>query len=411
MSTDVITEPQSSLAHRPAHVPEDLVRDFNVYDIPGAADDVQAAYAAIQQANPDIFWTPHNGGHWVATRGEDIIAMQRDYQHFSHKHIVLPPMPEGTPRQIPLEMDPPEHARYRRPLMQSLMPAIVSELESKVRDVAIEAIERVLPQGQCEFMEDFAKVLPIHVFLELVELPISDKHRLLPIAERSVRGSTAEIRLQAQQEMGGYLIDKIIARREHPGDDLLSKLVNVDVGGQRISEMEAVSYATLVLFGGLDTVAGMIGFIARFLAMNPGHRRQLVDRLDDEEFVKHAIEEMIRRHGLANTARVITGDFEYKGVRFHAGDRILPANLWVGMDARINDNPLVVDFEREKPVHAAFGNGPHACPGAVLARREIRIFLQEWLSRIPDFHITPGTKPELATGMVNGVLRLDLSWP
>lgn len=395
---------------RPAHIPAELVRDFNLYDVPGSSEDVQAAYAAVQQSSPDIFWTPHNGGHWVATRGDDIIAMQRDYKHFSNKHIVLPPMPESTPRQIPLEVDPPEHAAYRRPLMQSLMPAIVSELDSTVRNVAIRAIEELLPQGECEFIEDFAKVLPIHVFMELVNLPIEDKSILLPLAEDSVRGSTAEIRLAAHQGMGTYLLDKVQARRENPGDDLLSKLVNVDLGNGRISENEAVDYATLVLFGGLDTVAGMIGFIARFLALNPGHREQLVERLDDEAFLKQAIEELIRRHGLANTARVITEDFDYKGIAFRAGDRILPANLWVGMDDRLNENPLVVDFNREKPVHAAFGNGAHACPGALLARREIRIFLQEWLSRIPVLHIKPGTKPVLATGMVNGVLRLDLVW-
>lgn len=395
---------------RPAHVPAGLIRDFDFYDVPGAGEDVQAAYAAVQQSCPDIFWTPRNGGHWVATRGEDIIAMQRDYQHFSHQHIVLPPMPEGTPRQIPLEMDPPEHARYRRPLMQALMPAIVAELESKVRAVAVAAIERVRPQGQCEFIEDFAKVLPIHVFLELVELPLADKAILLPLAEDSVRGRDAETRLRAHQAMGGYLLDKVRARRERPGGDLLSKLVNVDLGGERISEAEAVAYATLVLFGGLDTVAGMIGFIARFLALSPSHRRTLVERLDDEAFLGRAIEELIRRHGLANTGRVIAQDLEYKGIAFRAGDRILPANLFVGLDDRLNDDPLVVDFDRERPVHAAFGNGPHACPGAVLARREIRIFLQEWLSRIPDFQIKPGTTPVLATGMVNGVLRLELTW-
>lgn len=395
---------------RPAHVSADLVRDFNLYDIPGSSEDVQAAYAAIQQANPDIFWTPHNGGHWVATRGADIIAMQRDYQHFSHRNILLPPMPEGTPRQIPLEMDPPEHARYRRPLMQALMPAIVSELETTVRTVAIDAIERVLPHGECEFIEDFAKILPIHVFLDMVDLPVADKAMLLPLAEDSVRGATAQIRMESHQAMGAYLLDKVRARRENPGDDLLSKLVNVDVGYGSISEKEAVEYCTLVLFGGLDTVAGMIGFIARFLAMNTGHRAQLVARLDDEAFLKHAIEELVRRHGLANTARVIPQDFEYKGVQFRAGDRILPANLWVGMDDRLNDSPLVVDFERAQPVHAAFGNGPHACPGAILARREIRIFLEEWLKRIPDFSIKPGTQPAMATGMVNGVLRLELVW-
>ncbi|MFC0302821.1 cytochrome P450 [Sphingomonas sp. C8-2] len=401
---------ERTLAPRPEHVPAELVRDFDLYDIPGAAEDIQAAYRAIQQASPDIFWTPHNGGHWVATRGEDIVEMQRDYNRFSHQHIVLPPMPDA-PRQIPLEMDPPEHARYRRPLMQALLPSIVSELESKVRQVAIDAVERLLPRGECEFVEDFAKVLPIHVFLELVELPLDDKAYLLALAEDSVRGRDAETRGRSQQLMGAYLLPWIRARREMPGNDLLSKLVNVDIGGERISEAEATSYATLVLFGGLDTVAGMIAFIARFLAQNPEQRRQLVERLDDDAFVKNAIEEMVRRHGLANTARVIASDFDYKGVSFRAGDRILPANLFVGVDDRINPDPLVVDFSREKPVHAAFGNGAHACPGAVLARREIRIFLQEWLSRIPDFRIKPGTRPVLATGMVNGVLRLELVWP
>ncbi len=401
---------ERTLAPRPEHVPAELVRDFDLYDIPGAAEDIQAAYRAIQQASPDIFWTPHNGGHWVATRGEDIVEMQRDYNRFSHQHIVLPPMPDA-PRQIPLEMDPPEHARYRRPLMQALLPSIVSELESKVRQVAIDAVERLLPRGECEFVEDFAKVLPIHVFLELVELPLDDKAYLLALAEDSVRGRDAETRGRSQQLMGAYLLPWIRARRETPGNDLLSKLVNVDIGGERISEAEATSYATLVLFGGLDTVAGMIAFIARFLAQNPEQRRQLVERLDDDAFVKNAIEEMVRRHGLANTARVIASDFDYKGVSFRAGDRILPANLFVGVDDRINPDPLVVDFSREKPVHAAFGNGAHACPGAVLARREIRIFLQEWLSRIPDFRIKPGTRPVLATGMVNGVLRLELVWP
>jgi len=401
----------TELPARPAHVPAELVRDFNLYDIPGADHDVQAAYAAIQQQNPDIFWTPHNGGHWVATRGEDVVAMQRDYQHFSHKHIVLPPMPEGSPRQIPLEMDPPEHPAYRRPLMQFLMPHTVATLENKVREVAIAAIERVLPQGECEFIEDFAKVLPIHVFLELVDLPVTDKTALLPIAEASVRGADAATRQRAQQDMGLYLLDKVRARRENPGDDLLSKLVNVEIDGALISEPEAISFATLVLFGGLDTVAGMIGFIGRFLAEHPEHRRELASRLDDEAFVKHAIEELIRRHGIANTARVIAHDCEYRGVIFRAGDRILPANVFVGIDERLNPDPLSVDFARTKPVHAAFGNGPHACPGAGLARREIKIFLQEWLSRIPDFRIKPGTAPVLATGMVSGVLRLELVWP
>ena len=90
---------------------------------------------------------------------------------------------------------------------------------------------------------------------------------------------------------------------------------------------------------------------------------------------------------------------------------ILPPNLLVGLDDRKIADPLTVDLTRPFPNgHAVFGNGPHTCPGAVLARREIRTFIEEWFARIPDFEIKPGTQPVIATGMVNGVLELWLSW-
>lgn len=394
-----------------AGVPDELVHDFDLYDIPGATEDIQLAYLAIQRSAPDIFWTPRNGGHWVATRAEDVRKIQLDHKHFSHRRIVLPRMPEGTPRQIPLELDPPEHAHYRRPLMQALLPAIVGKLEGKVREVAVAAIDRFVSNGECEFVEDFAKVLPIHVFLDLVDLPIADKAYLLPIAEDSVRGRDAETRTRAHRAVADYLHKWVVERRETPGDDLLSKIVNVDIRGERISHAEAISFASLVLFGGLDTVAGMLAFFARFLADNPGHRRQLIDRLDDGAFVDNAIEELLRRHGITNTARYVAEDHVFKGVRLREGDMILPMSLLVGLDDRAVDDPLTVDFERPKPAHAAFGNGPHACPGAILARRELKIFIEEWLPRIPDFAVKPGTTPHLATGMVNGILRLELIWP
>jgi len=411
MSNAVEADGTSALAPKPQHVPEHLVYDFDLYDVPGASEDIHRALKAVQNSAPDIFWTPRNGGHWVATRAADITAMQRDYRHFSNQHILIPPAPEGTPRQIPLEMDPPEHPFYRRQLVEALLPAVVADLEQNVRKVTVEIIERLAPQGECEFIGDFAKVLPIHVFLDMVDLPLEDKPYLLDLTEDSVRGHTAEIRDNAHRAVGGYLHKWVLARREKPGDDLLSKLVNVEIAGERITLDEAIAYASLVLFGGLDTVAGMLGFVARFLATHPDHRRQLIERLDDKAFLKHAIEELIRRHGLANTARVIPEDFEYKGIFFRAGDRILPPNLLVGLDDRINADPLTVDFSREKPVHAAFGNGPHACPGATLARRELLVFLEEWLPRIPKFELKPGSTPVLATGMANGVLRLELSWP
>lgn len=399
------------LAPRPDNVPEELVVDFDIYNISGADQDVQLAYRAFQQNYPDIFWTPRNGGHWVATRAEDIETMQRDFAHFSHKRITIPPMPPESPRQIPLEVDPPEHSAYRRVLTMALLPRVVDSLERKIREVTIELIESFQAKGECEFIDAFAKRLPINIFLDLVNLPREDRDQLLPLAEEAVRAPTVERREAAQQAVGAYLMKWILVRREQPGDDLLSKLVTIDINGSRISLEEAVSFGTLVLFGGLDTVATMLGFIARFLALNPGHRQQITTNLHDEAFLRNAIEELIRRHGVANTARVITEDYEYKGVRFRRGEMVLPPNMLFGLDERKVDDPLKVDFSRPfPPPHAVFGNGPHSCPGAMLARREIKIFLQEWLTRIPDYTLTPGTKPVFGTGMVNGVLSLDLCW-
>jgi cytochrome P450 len=403
-------EQTATLAPKPAHVPEALVVDFDFYDLEGSDDDVQGAYAAVQRKEPDIFWTPRNGGHWVATRGEDIIHMLRTPGAFSSRNIPLPPPPAGTPKMIPIELDPPIHAQYRRPLMQALTPGVVQHLEEDVRRVAIGQIEKLLPRGECEFIEDFAKILPIHVFMELVNLPKQDIPALLPIAEVSVRSPDAMKRQQAQLDMGAYLHKWVAERRANPGTDLLTRLVNVEVNGERISEAEAINYSTIALFGGLDTVASMMGFFAWFLADHPVHRRRIVDSLDDDAFLKAAIEEMLRRYGISNTGRVINVDFEYKGIQFKEGEFILPPNLLVGMDDRLNPDPLTVDFDREKPVHLVFGNGAHACPGAVLARRELRVFLREWLSRIPDFRVKPGTKPVLATGQVNGILELQLVW-
>jgi cytochrome P450 len=189
---------------------------------------------------------------------------------------------------------------------------------------------------------------------------------------------------------------------------LLSTVVTAQVDGNPLSGQEVMAMCLLLLFGGLDTVASMLGFIARFLAMNPGHRQQLID---DPALIKNAIEELIRRHPVANTARLIRKNTMLKGAPLKAGDQIQAPNLFVGLDEAQVVNPLVVDFHREWPIaHAAFGNGPHTCPGAVLARREIKIFLEEWLKRIPSFSIKPGTVPLIEAGNVNGVVKLELSW-
>src|SRR5579863_1157719 len=124
---DMIADP-SATAVKPSHVPAHLVRDFDFYDFAGDGD-IHAAYVAVRETSPELFWTPRNGGHWVATNGADILAMFRDPAHFSSRHVTLPPAPPQAPQIVPMEMDPPQNGPYRRPLVQALMPQAVGALE------------------------------------------------------------------------------------------------------------------------------------------------------------------------------------------------------------------------------------------------------------------------------------------
>jgi cytochrome P450 len=162
-----------------------------------------------------------------------------------------------------------------------------------------------------------------------------------------------------------------------------------------------------VIFGGLDTVAASLSFVTRWLAENPEPRKELAR---NPTMIPDAEEELYRRFGIPQTARVIAQDFVYKDVPFRRGEQILLSKTLHGLDERRYPDPLKVDFARKRAPHAAFGDGPHRCPGSFLARQELKIFLEEWLARIPDFRIKPGTTPVTSSGMVNGVLSLQLAW-
>jgi cytochrome P450 len=401
----------ATLAARPAHVPTDRVVDFDLYTLPGGEDDAQRAYWRFQQDGPDLFWTPRNGGHWVATRADIVESMLRDPETYSSTRVFLP-RDDNAPRTVPLEADPPVHTEMRKPLSRGLFPKAVDAMEPQIRKLAGALIAGFAERGQCEFVGEFANVFPMNIFLDLVALPRSERGTLLPIVEAFIKGGSIEVRNAAQMQLFAYIGEVVRERRLTPGDDLGSMVVNSTVGGERIGEMEAISYMTLLLLGGLDTIASMLSFITRFLAENPHHRRELVAKLDDDAFVKRAMEELFRRFGIVAAARVVTRDVEVAGALLQANDTVYPVNLLVGLDDRLHDDPLTVDFSREKAArHLTFGAGPHSCPGSQLARREIAIFLREWLRRIPEFRVKPGSRPRTIMGVTISLHSLELVWP
>lgn len=400
------TPQPGSLAPRPDHVPPELAIDFD-FNSPGKpGEDVPLAWKRLH-AGPDIFWTPRNGGHWVATRAEDSEIIQRDTDHFSNAETNIPSKTKAL-RLLPVESDPPDLSKYRALLIPFLTPKVVAGLEDKVRALAIELIEGFRLRGECEFVTDFARLLPIVTFLRLVELPLEDRERLLNWTELAMRASKPGPRMKGYLGLSRYLCNLILERRAKPGNDLISKVATASIDGRPLTFDEVQGMVTLILFGGLDSVSGLLGYSTHFLAQSPAHRRQLVEH---PELIPNAVEELLRRFSIVNNARIMARDFRYKGILLKKDEQIQLSSVLYGLDDRKYQNPLDVDFTRTRIMHSAFGSGgPHRCLGSYLARTEIRVFIEEWLKRIPEFSIKPGEQPRAISHIVNTFDYLPLVW-
>ncbi len=391
--------------HPPAHVPGDLAFDFDMYVLPGEfGDDVHAYWKAVQDSYPSIYWTPHYGGHWVVTRGDDMKEIQLDYEQFSNCE---PFIPKGILlKNFPEQLDPPEHTPIRKLIMPAFLPKALTDIEQKARDVAIEIIERLRPRGECEFVGEFSSVMPVIAFLSMLELPVEDAPMLKELTGMQTPVTNPGA-VEAGKKITEYVKGWTARRKANPGNDLISTIVQAEINGRPLDDEEVLNMCQLVIAGGLDTVMIMTSFTARHLARHPEDRQYLREH---PEKIPDAVEEFARRFGTSNLAREVRKDLVFKGISMRKGEQVMMPFPLYGLDDRIHADPMKVDFNRPSFRHSAFGMGPHTCPGAVLARREITIFLQEWLARIPDFRIKPGTRPDVVTGLINGISNLQLEW-
>jgi cytochrome P450 len=402
------TQSAAGTVPRPAHVPPQLVHDFDLYHPEGAEQDFHLALARLHAPGvPDIFWTPRNGGHWVLTRGEDIHQVFADHERFSNQRLTVPKSTAPSVPLYPIFLDPPEHQTYRALINASFSPRAVAAYEGKARAIAIELIEGLKPRGNCDFVTEFAQHLPIQVFMSIVDVPASDREQLLQWADAMVRPEKPEDVHATLAKIFGYAASKIAERRANPGEDLISKLTQAQVHGRSMTDPEITGMVSLILIGGMDTVVSVIAFAANFLASSPTHRQRLVA---EPELIPKAVDELLRRFPVVNQGRMVRNDITYKSVQMKAGEMVIMPTTLANLDERRFPNPLAVDFDRATPMHSTFGNGPHRCPGSNLGRTELKIFLQEWLKRIPDFRVDPALKVGMRSG-VNGTLySLPLMW-
>lgn len=392
----------------PSHVPKNLVYDYDYFLPGGVGGPLPLATIARQlhESAPDIFYTPRNGGHWVITRGEDGAMAETNYEVFSSA-----PEHNAWKKQIglrfmPLHYDPPEHGPFRRMFNVFFTPTRIKQMEDDIREILKTNISAFQADGHCEFVSQLSNRFPLIVFLNIVGAPISDLERLAGIVKLYLRSSERSESLRGIEQMLLYVREIIEKRRQAPGDDLVSHILAATPEGRALDEDEIQGAVQLFFLAGLDTVTSVLGSLVLFLAREPEKYAELVD---NPEIIPDAIEELLRISQPATVDRAIAQDYDYKGVPFRQGDRVvLQSQLW-GMDDRLIENPYEVRLDR-KPRHLAFGTGAHNCLGAHLARLELRLFLQEWTAAIPKFSLAPDADPRLCGGNVWAPDAISLVW-
>jgi cytochrome P450 len=391
----------------PAHVPSELVVDFDVYRPLTAGQGYFESFKAAQDRGlPDIFWSPQNGGHWVSRRRAHQLEIFADSQRFTSEFgLTVPRESQERLKLVPIEADPPKQLKYRALFASAFTSHALKQLEHGARTLAIKLVEDMKPRGRCEFVTEFAQHLPIKIFMQMVDLPEADRLVLLQLANAQVEADAPREEMLAQ--LFHYVAGKVMERQASPGNDLISRIVQSETDGAPIAVSDAVSVTTLLLIGGLDTVASMLGHVFHYLALHPEQRQSLID---NPKLTNSAVEEFLRRFALTNPGRSVRNDIEFHGVTMKTMDMIVLATPFGAIDPNDYEDAMTVDFSRKSVTKSTFGAGSHVCPGSMLARLELKIVLEEFLSRIPDFALNPDDPPEIRTGVNGSFARLPLVW-
>lgn len=398
----------------PAHVPAELVGSFNLMNGPGmlpqAWGDPHAAIGALVDG-PPIFYsmnaTRNGEGAWMIIRAEDQRTVLRDGETFSsNRRIFSSALGEDWPL-IPLELDPPEHGVYRSLLNPLLSPRRVMELEPVVRQRAIDLIEGIKARGtSCEVMREFCFPFAVSIFLQFLGIAPDRLDEFVDWANDLLHG-TPDQRTAAARTIIAFLDELQALRRNEPTDDFMTFVTQASVNGKPMTEAEVRAMSVLLFVGGLDTVAAALGFDFYYLARKP--EEQALLRKEPARLVL-AVEELLRAFPTITPVRRATRDVEVHGVLIKQGDLVACPSMTANRDPDEFSNPEQIDLAREDNRHVAFAYGPHRCLGSHLARREVVIGLEEWLSRIPNFRIKEGTAPIAFGGFVFGVEDLVLAW-
>jgi cytochrome P450 len=350
------------------------------------------------------------GGVWLPVTHEGVAAVAYDTEHFTSRAVVVselrpnefaPPAPIGV--APPITSDPPFHALARRLLLPAFSPKVVAGYELFTRSLCAELLDAMAGCETVDAALDYAQHIPVRVIVEMLGFPQEDAdlfRRFIHMILEDV-GQSPEERLEQFQrgEIDEYLEARIEDHLAHPRDDLTTFLLEAELDGNKLAPHHVRGTVLLLMIAGIDTTWSAIGASLWHLAQHADDRRRLAG---EPSLMPTAVEEFLRAYAPVTMARLVAHDFEFFGRPMKEGEWLLLPFPAANRDPAVFPDADEVVIDRAENRHAAFGLGIHRCIGSNLARMELRVALEEWIKRYPEFTLVDPSAVTWSAGQVRG---------
>jgi cytochrome P450 len=377
--------------------------------------DPHAVFRRLRREDP-LPWYGGSGGAWCLLKHADILEVSRDPARFTSTRGIQIGMQQVAVRPIDvpptiLEMDPPDHNRYRKLVIRAFTPGAALELETMVRQIARECLETVQPGEVMDLVDALAMPLPMYVIAEMLGVPRSDRADFKRWSDCMIEaggGRRSPATDASMIEMLGYFKRHLGERRRAPKDDLISTLARAEIDGAALSDPEILMFCVTLLAAGNETTRNLISGGCLLLMRHPEQRRHL---LAEPRLLPNAVEEMLRWWTpVQSFIRRATADTELRERRIREGEVVLLLYASANRDEEIwgaDAERFEVGRDHTRVRHLAFGFGEHLCLGAPLARLEARVLFEELLARFPHFELA-GEPELLPSRLMHSLERLPV---
>jgi cytochrome P450 len=343
-------------------------------------------WARLRNEYP-VAWTPRHGGYYVLSQYDDVFAAALDTETFSSDGdglgVAIPPQ-ELRPL-YPIDLDPPEHTKYRQLLNPFFNMRVVATMSDQIRAIARELIAAFPAEGPFDIAAQFTLPLPRRVGFAMLSFP-DDLVDEVSVLVEAVMSDVEDRQGEAAPKLFGILTNLLAQRKIGPRhDDLFDTVVFGEIDGVAVDDRQSFAMLVLLLMGGLATTSAALATMVEWLADHPEDRRRLREH---PELHNLAVDEFVRYSSpVANIGRTVMRDAEVHGCPIPKGSRVLLSFGSANRDEQAFDRPDEVLVDRQPNRHTGFGIGPHRCIGSHLAKLQIKVALEELLSTVPDLYV------------------------